>query len=530
MRRIALLIFLPLLLALLTVAVGPTLTAQDPSGPQPQPAADGPEPVFPDFINSLRDATKTVESVQLLAPTSRRILVVISVASLGNPQLSGGLNEVLKKHSATALTNTTATLPGITVALQKWDASYPGIKDEAALLVDLLRYAMINRVQIMPPPPATVTFGARVVERRGEFGWVLYDQMVNGRAQGQVPTIMRLVDGKWRLLAFNNAFQMIAGGVLGHKVESWAHYDVAAMKVTRERLLALEQATVKLAAPPAAAADQSTAPLLAALKAAGALDALPEGTVDGDTLRDGWNNPLRYAGKTGDSPFVISSGGADGTSGNEDDERTRKTPVADKPARPRVEFTFVSPDIATADHKGKVVIELYEDEAPNSVSNFVKLVESGFYNTSKFHRIIDGFMIQGGDPNTKTGVQPKGPPGTGDAGYNLPDEITPDFSFDGEGILAYANSGLNTSSCQFFITLAPSPSLNDGMGPRGPTHYTILGKVVEGMEHVRAVGKTKVSRNPQSGEPSVPMAEQVLESAKVLNKREHGYGIFTLPR
>ena len=123
---------------------------------------------------------------------------------------------------------------------------------------------------------------------------------------------------------------------------------------------------------------------------------------------------------------------------------------------------------------GNFTIELFEKDTPNTVANFVKLAEKNFYNGVIFHRVIDGFMIQGGDP---TGT------GRGGPGYQFADEFVPSLKHTSEGILSMANAGPNTNGSQFFITLAPTPHL-DG-------RHTVFGKVTEGMDVVRKIGKTK---------------------------------------
>ena len=122
-------------------------------------------------------------------------------------------------------------------------------------------------------------------------------------------------------------------------------------------------------------------------------------------------------------------------------------------------------------NKGIFVAEMFEDKAPLTTKNFIELVEKGFYDGIIFHRVIDGFMIQGGDP-TGTGM--------GGPGYKIKDEFGEGLKHDDEGILSMANAGPNTGASQFFITLAPTPWLNG--------HHAIFGKVVEGMDVVRLIG------------------------------------------
>lgn len=123
--------------------------------------------------------------------------------------------------------------------------------------------------------------------------------------------------------------------------------------------------------------------------------------------------------------------------------------------------------------KGTFRIELMEDKAPITTKNFIDLATKGFYDGVIFHRVIDGFMIQGGDP---TGT------GRGGPGYKIPDEFHPDLKHDAAGILSMANAGPNTGGSQFFITLAPTPHLNN--------RHAVFGKVIEGLDVVKAIGKT----------------------------------------
>ena len=123
---------------------------------------------------------------------------------------------------------------------------------------------------------------------------------------------------------------------------------------------------------------------------------------------------------------------------------------------------------------GNFTIELFEKETPNTVGNFVKLAEKNFYNGVIFHRVIDGFMIQGGDP---TGT------GRGGPGYQFADEFHPSLKHTSEGILSMANAGPNTNGSQFFITLGPTPHLDN--------RHSVFGKVVEGMDVVKKIGKTQ---------------------------------------
>jgi cyclophilin family peptidyl-prolyl cis-trans isomerase len=127
---------------------------------------------------------------------------------------------------------------------------------------------------------------------------------------------------------------------------------------------------------------------------------------------------------------------------------------------------------------GEFVVELFADKAPVTVNNFVFLAQQGYYNGTTFHRVLEGFMAQGGDP---TGT------GTGGPGYQFEDEFS-DLTFDKPGLLAMANAGPNTNGSQFFITYAPTPHLN-GL-------HTIFGQVIEGMDVVNSLTLRDPQQNP----------------------------------
>lgn len=129
-------------------------------------------------------------------------------------------------------------------------------------------------------------------------------------------------------------------------------------------------------------------------------------------------------------------------------------------------------------NQGVIEIKLMPDVAPKACENFTKLVEKGYYNGLIFHRVIKGFMIQGGDP-TGTGMG-----GESIWGKPFGDEVSPKVGFDGQGILAMANAGPNTNGSQFFITVAQTPWLN--------MHHTIFGKVVSGYDVVQKIENTPV--------------------------------------
>lgn len=150
-------------------------------------------------------------------------------------------------------------------------------------------------------------------------------------------------------------------------------------------------------------------------------------------------------------------------------------------------------------NKGDIVLELFEDQTPKTAGNFAKLAKEGFYDGTKFHRVIDGFMIQGGDPQTKNdSLQMMW--GTGGPGYKFEDEIVDGLS-NVVGTISMANAGPNTNGSQFFINVGDNTFL-DGK-------HAVFGKVVEGMDIVMMI--SQVQRN----ERDVPLEAIVLEKVIV---------------
>jgi peptidyl-prolyl cis-trans isomerase A (cyclophilin A) len=137
-----------------------------------------------------------------------------------------------------------------------------------------------------------------------------------------------------------------------------------------------------------------------------------------------------------------------------------------------------NPTVVLATNHGTIEIELFEDKAPITAGNFRKLVEQGHYDGTRFHRVIPGFMVQGGDPLTKDPKQ-KARWGTGGPGYSIKDEFAPGLRHDKPGILSMANAGPDTGGSQFFITVEKTPWL-DGK-------HAIFGQVQAGMEVVRTI-------------------------------------------
>jgi cyclophilin family peptidyl-prolyl cis-trans isomerase len=150
---------------------------------------------------------------------------------------------------------------------------------------------------------------------------------------------------------------------------------------------------------------------------------------------------------------------------------------------------------------GTFECELFEDKAPKTVANFVGLAKKGYYNGVIFHRVIDNFVIQGGDP---TGT---GRGGESIYGHPFEDEFHPDLKHDKAGVLSMANAGPNTNGSQFFITLAPTPWL-DGK-------HSIFGQVIKGMDVVRKIGKVETIKPGDRPVKDVVMNKVRIERRKV---------------
>jgi peptidyl-prolyl cis-trans isomerase B (cyclophilin B) len=158
--------------------------------------------------------------------------------------------------------------------------------------------------------------------------------------------------------------------------------------------------------------------------------------------------------------------------------------------------------------EGEMVIQFWPDVAPKTVENFKKLAQAGFFDGTAFHRIIDGFMIQGGDPNTKD-LAKENEYGTGGPGYTIQGEVNnrPDRRH-ARGVISMANSGSpDTAGSQFFICLADLPQLDGG--------YTTFGKLIKGNDVLAKLGKSPVKPNAQ-GEPSQPVNRVSLVSVKIV--------------
>ncbi len=141
---------------------------------------------------------------------------------------------------------------------------------------------------------------------------------------------------------------------------------------------------------------------------------------------------------------------------------------------------------------GDILIKLYADEAPETVGNFVKLVEMGHYNGLHFHRVIQDFMIQGGCPHSKDPMSRRA--GTGGPGWHIPCEASAlALKHDRPGILSMANAGRNTGGSQFFLTTVATPWLNG--------NHAVFGEVVEGMDVVSSIERCRKLAGDRPAEP-----------------------------
>ncbi len=162
------------------------------------------------------------------------------------------------------------------------------------------------------------------------------------------------------------------------------------------------------------------------------------------------------------------------------------------------------PRVLIKTNKGDMVVELFENEAPNTVANFVSLVDKGFYNGVAFHRVLPGFMAQGGDPEGT---------GRGGPGYTIPFEankLNHRLHFRGSLSMARQANGKDTAGSQFFICFAPKTEL-DG-------EYTVFGRVIDGFDVLAKIQR----RDPDK--PDQPVPDKIIE-AKVLRKRPHEYTV-----
>jgi len=151
--------------------------------------------------------------------------------------------------------------------------------------------------------------------------------------------------------------------------------------------------------------------------------------------------------------------------------------------------------------EGTMEFELYDDLVPETAGNFKKLVSEGFYDGVRFHRVIKDFMIQSGDPLSKDESK-KMLWGTGGPGYAIKDEFVDELRHDKKGLLSMANSGPNTGGSQFFITLVPTPHLND--------KHAIFGVLTSGEDVLDKIGNAKTTSDDK------PVKDVIITKASVI--------------
>jgi cyclophilin family peptidyl-prolyl cis-trans isomerase len=170
------------------------------------------------------------------------------------------------------------------------------------------------------------------------------------------------------------------------------------------------------------------------------------------------------------------------------------------------------PRVLLKTNKGDILLELFENEAPNTVANFISLVEAKKYDGTRFHRVLPNFMVQGGDPNTLD--DDPGNDGGGGPGYTIACECcTEKARKHFQGSVSMAHAGKDSGGSQFFITCVPTPHLNWAPDKKKDNH-TVFGRVVEGLDVALAL---------RQGDPDQGREADFIESARVLRKRDHKY-------
>lgn len=184
-----------------------------------------------------------------------------------------------------------------------------------------------------------------------------------------------------------------------------------------------------------------------------------------------------------------------------------RTPEEQRINSPAAVNTMNPKAIITTNH-GVITLELFADQMPITVGNFVELSQSGYYDGTKFHRIIPGFMVQGGDPNTKTANEATY--GTGGPGYTIRDEfVTGELLTNTRGTIAMANTGQpNSGGSQFFINLVDNTGLDFDKEPASSKH-PVFGRVVDGMDVVDAIARVETS------DRDLPLEAVVIESIEI---------------
>ena len=241
------------------------------------------------------------------------------------------------------------------------------------------------------------------------------------------------------------------------------------------------------------------------------------GAIDGDVLMMGATASMLVSNLDGAEAYLAKLSAVGGSDDKQAQIGQLKEALEDEQKKWNEEMTLRAAE-ATADDlpririktsAGDLVVELFENEAPNTVANFVSLVEKGFYAGTPFHRVIPEFMAQGGDPTGR---------GSGGPGYVIPCETgEPHARKHFRGSLSMAHAGKDTGGSQFFLTFRPTEHL-DGK-------HTVFGRVIEGFEVLPKIHRTQAP----DGRPIPGIKPDTILSAEVVRKRDHDYAPKTLP-
>lgn len=241
------------------------------------------------------------------------------------------------------------------------------------------------------------------------------------------------------------------------------------------------------------------------------------GAIDGDVLMMGATASMLVSNLDGAEAYLAKLSAVGGSDDKQAQIGQLKEALEDERKKVDEEMTLRAAE-ATADDlpririktsAGDLVVELFENEAPNTVANFLSLVEKGFYAGTPFHRVIPEFMAQGGDPTGR---------GSGGPGYVIPCETgEPHARKHFRGSLSMAHAGKDTGGSQFFLTFRPTEHL-DGK-------HTVFGRVIEGFEVLPKIHRTQAP----DGRPIPGIKPDTILSAEVVRKRDHDYAPKTLP-
>ncbi len=241
------------------------------------------------------------------------------------------------------------------------------------------------------------------------------------------------------------------------------------------------------------------------------------GAIDGDVLMMGATASMLVSNLDGAEAYLAKLSAVGGSADKQAQIGQLKEAIEDERKKVNEEMTLRAaeakaddlPRVRIKTSAGDLVIELFENEAPNTVANFISLVEKGFYAGTPFHRVIPEFMAQGGDPTGR---------GSGGPGYAIPCETgEPHARKHFRGSLSMAHAGKDTGGSQFFLTFRPTEHL-DGK-------HTVFGRVIEGFDVLPKIQRTQ----SPDGRPIPGIKPDTILTAEVVRKRDHDYAPKTLP-